>query len=101
MHFLPVAHAFGQPPPQSTSVSAPSATPSVQLAAQALLPHIALRQSLSIMQALVGPHFGHVPPPQSTSVSPPFFWPSPQPGATHTFVALHTMLAQSLPDRHS
>lgn len=68
---LPLGHLFGQPPPQSMSLSDPSLTPSVQLM------HLAPEQTLLVQSALplqVFPSrhlFGQVPP-QSTSLSLPF-----------------------------
>jgi hypothetical protein len=71
---LPVAH-FGQPPPQSTSVSVPSF---VLFVLQPGAVHIFEMQLLFWQSAPVlhpwpfGHLFGHVPP-QSTPVSGPFF----------------------------
>jgi hypothetical protein len=75
-----------QLPPQSTSVSLPFWTPSLQAAAAHFLAtHLPLAgsaQSASLAQPLWG---GQPPqlPPQSTSVSLPFFTASPQVAATH------------------
>jgi hypothetical protein len=78
LQLLPLAHGE-QLPPQSTSLSLPSFTPSVQLAAlQTLAEQSALAQSLIAAHALPTAHFGQDGPPQSTSVSPAFFTPSVQ-----------------------
>jgi hypothetical protein len=76
-HALPVEHAeHGAPPPQSTSVSLPFFTLSLQVAARHVFPprkppwQAALWQSLAEEHALPSAHFGQ-PPPQSTSVSEP------------------------------
>jgi hypothetical protein len=72
--FEPRPHA-GQGPPQSTSVSAPFATPSVQLGATQTRLQTPLAQSPANRHALSTSHFGQEPP-QSVSVSSPFFKPS-------------------------
>jgi hypothetical protein len=60
-------------PPQSTSVSVPFFTPSVQAGnAQIEFLHTPLEQSEPIAQPAPSTHTAHVPPPQSTSVSSPF-----------------------------
>ena len=70
----PFRHPEHRLPPQSTSLSAPFFTLSVQLAAWHLLPkQIALWQSLACAQARGAAHLGHMGPPQSTSVSRAFF----------------------------
>ena len=76
LHILPFAHAGhpGPPPPQSTSVSVPLRTPSLQVGAwQVWLAglHTRLVQSDPKRQCLPTAHGGQVPPPQSTSVSIP------------------------------
>ncbi len=86
----PTAHVFPcatQDPPQSTSVSVPSFTPSVQLAATQrwVLPsHRPEVQSAGTPQATpfaqVFPSATQAAPPQSTPVSTPFFAPSVQVG---------------------
>jgi hypothetical protein len=64
-------------PPQSTSVSAPFRTPSLQVAsAQALPVHTPLEQSVVSVHACPAPQVAHAAPPQSMSVSVPFFTPS-------------------------
>ena len=74
-----------QVPPQSTSVSAPFFTVSVQLAAvQSLAEQTPLVQSEAAVHTLVSGHLEQVPPPQSTSVSAPFFTVSVQEGAEQT-----------------
>jgi hypothetical protein len=86
VHALPVAQGGQVPPPQSTSVSAPFFTPSVQLGA-AHVPLVQVSppaQSLAMVHALPVAQGGQVPPPQSTSVSAPSFTPSVQLAAAHT-----------------
>jgi hypothetical protein len=79
---LPAAHPDGQLPPQSTAVSAPFLTPSLQLGAWHTLPaHDALAQSAPVRQALPGAQRVAQPPLQSTSVSVPFATPSVHVGA--------------------
>jgi hypothetical protein len=72
LHLAPNPHFAGQLPPQSTSVSSPSATPLEQaLAAQVEPVQIPLVQSAGAEQAEPSGHVcGHVPP-QSTPVSRP------------------------------
>jgi hypothetical protein len=67
---LPATHRT-QPPPQSTSVSAASLTPSLQPAAgrQALLVQLPLAQSVGKTHICPAAQPGQLPPPQSTSVS--------------------------------
>jgi hypothetical protein len=99
------AHAWpspqpGQGPPQSTAVSAPFFTRSVQLgAAQTLLAQTPLSQSVALAHPPPAAHGGHAPPPQSTPVSAPFFTRSVQPGATQTPLA-QALLAQSAGPAH-
>jgi hypothetical protein len=70
-----------QLPPQSTSVSVPFFTKSVQSGAwHTLFVHTPLAQSDGAEHAFDVSHFGHAVPPQSTSVSLPFFTPSVQSG---------------------
>jgi hypothetical protein len=71
-HFLLFAQ-FAQLPPQSTSVSLPFSTWSLQLAA-AQWPALQtpLTQSPAAPHATPSEHAGHVPP-QSTALSEPFF----------------------------
>src|SRR4051812_39840442 len=65
------------PPPQSTSVSAPLRTPSVQLTVrQTLATQLLVEQSAGALHALPVVHGVHEPP-QSTSVSLPLRVPSP------------------------
>ncbi len=78
-HFLVSAHAGQVAPPQSTSVSSPLNTWSVQLALVQVLAvgsHTLLRQSVPLRHFLVSAHAGQVAPPQSISVSSPFCLPS-------------------------
>src|SRR5262245_9592677 len=82
-HFWPAAQrAHMLAPPQSTSVSPPFCTMSVQVAAtQTRLRQVALWQSLAILH--ICPLAQALPcdeqlPPQSTSVSLPFMVMSPQ-----------------------
>src|SRR3954470_11600026 len=84
--FWAVAQSFpGQTAPQSTSLSVPFFTPSVQLGAWHTLPvHTPLEQSLPMVQARPVAHLVTHEPPQSTSVSVPFFAPSVQVGAWQT-----------------
>jgi hypothetical protein len=78
LHVLP--RASQSTPPQSTSVSLPSLTPSVhETHVPGLLPKQSWwAQSELTLQCLTSPHGGHAgapmkpPPPQSTSVSFPF-----------------------------
>jgi hypothetical protein len=73
VHVLPVAH-FEQVPPQSTSLSAPFLTASLQAAAtHLLLVQTPLAQWLPALQVCPVVQRPHVDvPPQSTSLSPPF-----------------------------
>jgi hypothetical protein len=74
-----LAHLFGHVPPQSTSVSEPFFTRSVQDgAAQTFALQEAVEQSAAAAQPLPIPQAAGHEPPQSTSVSEPFFTPSPQ-----------------------
>jgi hypothetical protein len=96
-HVLPVVHFEHVPPPQSTSVSAPFLTTSVQVGAwHTLLTQTPLWQSVPAEQILPVAHVGHPPPPQSTSVSVPFLTTSAHVGAWHlSGEPVHTPLAQS------
>jgi hypothetical protein len=97
-HVSPVGHPAQTGPPQSTSVSPPFLTPSMQLGGT----HLPDWQ-LSLMQSLPTPHespFGHagapsligeLEPPQSTSVSLSFLTPSVGEGAAHS-PSLQTLL---------
>ena len=79
------AHLFGQVPPQSTSVSGPFFTVSVQIGAEHFLvtpSQTPLVQSAVVAQVFPSAHFAQLPP-QSTSVSDPFFELSPQAAARH------------------
>jgi hypothetical protein len=78
----PLVGHFGHvPPPQSTSVSAPFCTLSVQLAPWQMLPtHTPLWQSPPPVHCLPAAHLPQLPP-QSMSVSVPFFTVSVQLGA--------------------
>ena len=71
-------------PPQSTSLSPPFRSPSVQLAAAHVPPvHTPLSQSVPAVQLAPAPHRPHIDvPPQSTPLSPPLATPSEQLGAT-------------------
>jgi len=74
-----VTHA-GQLPPQSTSVSVPFCTPSLQSGAAQVPPEqTRLVQSIPTLQPEPGSQGGHGPP-QSGPVSPPFCWSSVQLG---------------------
>jgi hypothetical protein len=77
---LPFAQRAPQLPPQSTSLSVPFFTPSVQLGTATHTPvgeQIPLVQSPGTPHALPSPQRGHEPP-QSTSLSSPFLVPSSQ-----------------------
>src|SRR5258708_38520640 len=81
--FLPRAHPSHSPPPQSTSVSCASFTPSAQLTPMHLFfEHMVywLQSRSPTAQPCPAPHIGHPPPPQSTSVSEPFLMWSVQVG---------------------
>src|SRR5437762_2933128 len=93
---LPGAHLAVQEPPQSTSVSVPFLTTSVQVATWQVTLHTPLAQSDGAPQLLLVPHLVLQVPPQSTSLSVPFFTPSAQLGALQTLSA-HTRFKQSLP----
>jgi hypothetical protein len=76
-----------QPPPQSTSLSEPFWTVSLQAAAAHLPPvHLPLTGSLQSPLILHTPMTGQPLqlPPQSVSVSSPFLAPSPQLAATQS-----------------
>jgi hypothetical protein len=69
-HALPVEH-LGQLPPQSTSLSLPFFTPSVQLgAAQVPMEHEPSAHCMPLVQRRPSAHGGQLPP-QSTSPSLP------------------------------
>jgi hypothetical protein len=95
VHAWPGSH--GQPPPQSTLVSIPFFTPSLQLGAlHTLIAHTALAQSADVTQALPSAQgFAHAVP-QSTSGSAPFLTPSLHVGTWHR-PPLQTPLVQSVP----
>jgi hypothetical protein len=79
---LPLAHFVLQLPPQSTSVSVPFLTRSLQAGIwHTLLVHTPLWQSALTEQPFVSAHLAVQVPPQSTSVSAPFFTPSLQAAA--------------------
>jgi len=102
------AHLPAQVPPQSTSVSVPFFTVSVQVAApQMLAAHIELAQSAATAQPLVSAHLLAQVPPQSISVSVPFLKPSAHVGSTQTLAPLQSRAAwqsaadpQALPAAH-
>ena len=72
-HDLPIAHfAPVHAPPQSTSVSVPFFTRSLQSAGWHVVEHTAVEQSAEPLQGLPAGHLGQEPPPQSTPVSEPF-----------------------------
>lgn len=95
---LSTAHLPQVAPPQSTSVSVPLRTPSVQVA-PAQTPTLQTRalQSPATWQFFPGGQTGHVPPPQSASVSSAFFTPSKQVAVLHTLLLLQTPDVQSGP----
>jgi hypothetical protein len=89
-HILPVAQVWPWlsqvVPPQSTSVSVPFCTVSVQVGAEQVP---LAEQTLSIQSpptrhVLPSAHGGQTEPPQSMSVSVPSFWPSLQPAGTQS-----------------
>jgi hypothetical protein len=90
-HFLLTAQVAPQLPPQSTSVSVPFLTVSVQAAAAHLLPvHLPLpgnAQSVLATHVALTAHVAPQFPPQSTSVSVPSFTRSPHVAATQVPVA--------------
>jgi hypothetical protein len=74
-------------PPQSTSVSWPFLTRSLQLGARQRLPmHDELSQSVLPPHRLPAAHGGQTPPPQSASDSPPLRSPSLHVGAAQTLL---------------
>jgi hypothetical protein len=90
----PFGH-FGHVLPQSTPVSVPFRTVSVQLGGWHTFPvHTLLTQSLPVLHDLPLPHFTHVAPPQSIADSEPFLTPSVQVGAWQT-LPVQTPLTQS------
>jgi hypothetical protein len=94
---LPMPHAPQAVLPQSTSVSVPFRTASVQLVAEQVRPvHTPLAQSLATTQAAVSLHGSGQPPPQSTSVSLPFVTRSEQVASWQAPPA-HTLARQSCP----
>jgi hypothetical protein len=97
-HSFEWAH-FGQPPPQSVSVSLPLSMPSVQVAvwqASGKPEQTLLAQSVLPLHALFAPHAWQFEPPQSVSVSVPFLTPSVQLEDAHSLVKLsHFPLWQS------
>src|SRR3569623_552736 len=107
-HICPTAHSWlvgaaAQVPPQSTSLSLPFLTVSLQLAGVQVpfAPHRPFTQSPATVQPLPSPHFLFVgdaaqEPPQSVPVSVPFFTPSLQVGAAQAPLA-HPPLAQMAP----
>jgi len=94
MHVEPAAHLGHVGPPQSTPVSLPLETPSVQVAAGAALHvllvtlQVAVRQSLLPLQLPPIAHLPHVVPPQSTPDSSPFLMPSVHVAAAHLFMVV-------------
>jgi hypothetical protein len=81
-------------PPQSTSVSLPFFTPSVQLAAEQVFKvgsQTLSTQSDPTRHVSPSAHGEHVAPPQSTSVSSASFTPSAQCAATHAPVPSQTV----------
>jgi len=70
------APRVSQEPPQSTPVSVPSFTPSVQLGSWHVLPgpgtaaHTPERQSVAVLQGCAATHGEQLAPPQSTPVLP-------------------------------
>ena len=97
-HFL-LLGAPAQDPPQSTSVSVPFSSPSVQEGAWQRPPvQTLLVQSLALTHLRPVPHLPQVLlPPQSTSVSPPFCTVSVQVAALHVSgLPVQTPSVQSL-----
>ena len=94
----PVPHLVEQLPPQSTSVSVPFLTPSLQVAiAHRPFEQTPLEQSLLAVHTLLALHrLQLVWPPQSTSLSPPFLTLSLQAGAAQ-IPPVQTPLCQSPP----
>jgi hypothetical protein len=85
-HIWPLAHWVQVPPPQSTSVSAPSRRWSAHwLSTQVLIVGSQAPEMQSVLAAHIAPlsHWVQVPPPQSTSVSVPSLVPSPQESGWH------------------
>lgn len=103
-HILPLAQASHVGPPQSTSVSWPLYTASVQLGMVHLpLEHIRESQSVFLLQTENAGQLPHLPP-QSTPISSPFWRRSLQDASTmtktpHSSPAGHT--PQYIPDGHS
>src|SRR5687768_6949044 len=95
---LSFAHAGQVPPPQSTSVSAPFLSTSMQLGVEQTRDglQLALTQSPSTAHAWPLMQSGQLGPPQSTPVSVPFLKVSVQIGvAQRSVVGLQNPLAQS------
>src|SRR4051794_1109337 len=89
-------HGAQAGPPQSTSLSAPFFSWSMQVAGTHWpAPQFRLRQSPPVAHAAPSPHLLAQLPPQSLSVSPPFFTPSEQ-DATWQAPLLHTPWSQSV-----
>ena len=96
----PSVHLVAHTPPQSTAVSPPFRTPSVQDgAAQVPLVQISLWQSDADPHFFPVPHLPGHAPPQSTSVSAPFLTPSEQLADWQTLV-VQTRVAQSVAREH-
>jgi hypothetical protein len=106
-HIFPLAQVAHEPPPQSTSVSLPFRTVSVQLPGwqrppvqtplvqlAPLAPHVFPSTHLRLVGAAAHE------PPQSTSVSLPFAIVSLHDAGVQVPVAPHTPLAQSPPPPH-
>ncbi len=104
LHFRPLPQAVQTPPPQSTSVSAPSFWWSAHwLPTQrcARPSHAFEVQSVSPRHFLLSAHVGQVPPPQSTSVSLPSCCASVHWLVAHLPVTLsHALSTQSPLTRH-
>src|SRR5689334_12219060 len=80
----PLAH-FGHVLPQSTPVSVPFMTVSVQVGVWQTPPvHTLLVQSLPVLHDFPFAHLAHVAPPQSMADSDPFLTLSEQVGAWQT-----------------
>jgi hypothetical protein len=87
--------------PQSTPISAPFFTPSLQLGgAHCPITHEPLAQSWASPQPRPSAQSAHTAPPQSTSLSAPFFSPSEQVGSVWQSPPAHEALAQSLSIAH-
>src|SRR5207244_1575965 len=86
LHFFGGAHFGHEMPPQSTSVSKPFLTRSVQTGARQVTLQTPLPQSPETTHFFPAVHLGHRPPPQSTSVSEPFCVVSAQVAVVHVLV---------------